>query len=132
MIERAPIDAASVEAALAPFGESVTLPGAAYTSQDVFDWERERFLTRTWVCAGRIDGLLGPGQARAIQLGNEPILLMRDEAGTLRAFYNTCRHRAHELLPITEDPVDMRVLKCPYHAWTYSLEGNLKGAPSLT
>ncbi|HJR91192.1 MAG TPA: aromatic ring-hydroxylating dioxygenase subunit alpha [Acidimicrobiia bacterium] len=131
MRDRAPIDSQGVEAALAPFGESVTLPGDAYTSDGVLAFEVDRFFTRGWVCAGRVDGLVAPNQARAIQLGNEPILLMRDGDGALRAFYNTCRHRAHELLPIG-DAVDMRVLKCPYHAWTYSLEGDLKGAPSLT
>jgi Rieske 2Fe-2S family protein len=129
--DRAPISQAAVEAALAPFGESVTLPAEAYTTDDVFAFEQERFFTRGWVCAGRVDGLVGTNQARAIQLGNEPILLMRDGEGDLRGFYNTCRHRAHELLPIG-DAVDMRVLKCPYHSWTYSLEGALKGAPSLT
>ncbi len=131
MSGRAPIEEAGVEAALAPFGHSVTLPAESYTSEDVFAFEADRFFTRGWVCAGRLDGLLGPEQARAIQLGREPILLMRDGDGTLRAFYNTCRHRAHLLLP-EGDAVDMRVLKCPYHAWTYSLDGQLKGAPSLT
>jgi Rieske 2Fe-2S family protein len=129
--DRAPISQSAVEAALAPFGESVTLPAEAYTTDDVFAFEQERFFTHGWVCAGRVDGLVGTNQARAIQLGNEPILLMRDGEGDLRGFYNTCRHRAHELLPIG-DAVDMRVLKCPYHSWTYSLEGALKGAPSLT
>ena len=129
---RGVIDPTELDAVRASFGRSVTLPGAAYTSQDVFEFEKDRFLTRSWVCAGRIDGLVGAGQARAIELGEERILLMREEAGTLRAFYNTCRHRAHELLPVGEDPVDMRVLKCPYHAWTYSLDGQLKGAPTFT
>ena len=132
MNDRAPIGEAGVEAALAPFGESVTLPAEAYISADVFAFEQERFFTAGWVCAGRLDGLVGANQARSIQLGNEAVLLMRDDGGVLRAFYNTCRHRAHELLPIGDEAVDMRVLKCPYHAWTYSMEGSLRGAPSLT
>jgi glycine betaine catabolism A len=131
-MENAPIDAAAVEAALAPFGESVTLPAEAYTSLAVFRFEQDRFFTRGWVCAGRVEGLVAPGQARALALGEEKVLLVRDESGTLRAFYNTCRHRAHELLPLGGEAVDLRVIKCPYHAWTYSLEGDLKGAPTLT
>ena len=130
-MDTAPIDLAAVEAVLAPFGQSVTLPRAAYASPEVFEFERDRFFTRGWVCAGRLDGLLGPSQARAVVLGEEPILLMRDGEGTMRAFYNVCRHRAHELLPVG-DAVDLRVLKCPYHAWTYAFDGSLKGAPSLT
>lgn len=128
---QAPIDQADLDATLAPFGHSLTLPREAYVSEAVLDFEIDRFFTRGWVCAGRIESLLGPGQARAIEVGRERILVMRDEAGTLRAFFNVCRHRGHELLAVGHT-VDMRVLKCPYHAWTYSLEGKLKGAPSLT
>ena len=130
-MDRAPIDPAEVELSLAPFGRSLTLPKDSYVSAAVFEFERQRFFTDGWVCAGRIDDLVGPGQARAITMGSEPILLLRDSDGMLRAFYNACRHRAHELLPIG-DAVDMRVLKCPYHAWTYAMDGTLKGAPTLT
>src|SRR5690606_28052249 len=68
---RGVIDPTELDAVRASFGRSVTLPGAAYTSQDVFEFEKDRFLTRSWVCAGRIDGLVGAGQARAIELGEE-------------------------------------------------------------
>ncbi len=128
---KAPLDQRELEATLAPFGRSVTLPRDSYRSAAVFDFESERFFTRGWVCAGRLDDLPRPEQARAINVGNEVILLVRDGGGVLRGFYNACRHRAHELLA-PGSTVDVRLLKCPYHAWTYGLDGSLKGAPTLT
>ena len=109
-------------------GGSKTLPAEAYTSQAVFDWEVEHFFEDGWVCIGRTDELNEPGDQKAVRIGNEGILLVRDQDEHLNAFYNTCRHRGHELLePGTTRNV--RAIKCPYHAWVYGLDGQLNGAP---
>ncbi|MEX0650894.1 MAG: aromatic ring-hydroxylating dioxygenase subunit alpha [Actinomycetota bacterium] len=105
-----------------------TLPAEAYTSQAVFDWESVRLFERGWVCVGRADELANAGDQRAFRIGNEGILAVRGNDGELRGFYNTCRHRGHELLePGTSR--NLRAIKCPYHAWVYSLDGALGGAP---
>jgi glycine betaine catabolism A len=125
---QAPIDRSSLQRSLAPFGQSFTLPAAAYTSPDVFDWEKTNFFERTWVCVGRSVDLATPGDRKAIRVGSEGVLLVRDLSGRLRGFFNVCRHRGHELLE-EGACVSGAVIKCPYHAWVYSLDGSLKGAP---
>ena len=125
----APIDAARLQPVLAPtLAESRTLPAEAYTSQTVFAWEQEHFFERGWLCVGRADDLGEPGDQRAVRVGGEGILLVRDEARALRGFFNACRHRGHELLEPSASR-NLRAVKCPYHAWVYGLDGRLKGAP---
>jgi glycine betaine catabolism A len=115
---------------LAPFGRSSTLPAAAYTDEAVFRWEQEHFFDRSWVCVGRSDGLAQAGDQRAVSLGRESVLLVRGEEGALRAFCNVCRHRGHELLPVGGEARG-KFVRCPYHAWAYGLDGELKGAPGF-
>jgi Rieske 2Fe-2S family protein len=115
---------------LAPFGRSSTLPAAAYTDEAVFTWELEHFFERSWVCVGRSDGLAGAGDQRAVSLGRESALLVRGEDGALRAFYNVCRHRGHELMEVGVTRC-RKFIRCPYHAWAYGLDGELKGAPGF-
>ena len=124
-----PVDPALLRPVLAPtFGGSRTLPAEAYTSQAVFDWEVEHFFEGGWVCVGRAEDLASPGDQRAFRIGGEGILVVRDLEGTLRGFYNTCRHRGHELLePGTSR--NLRAIKCPYHAWVFQLDGTLGAAP---
>ena len=126
---QSPIDPALLEPVLAPsLDGSRTLPAEAYTSQAVFDWEVEHFFEDGWVCVGRADDLANPGDQRAFRIGTEGILVVRDRDGNLRGFYNTCRHRGHELLePGTSR--NLRAIKCPYHAWVYQLDGSLGAAP---
>jgi Rieske 2Fe-2S family protein len=127
---KAPIDAAAVERALAPFGHSRTLPAEAYTSPELFEWERRHFLEGSWVCVGRMDDVRDPGAQRGVQAGAEGVLLVRGADGVLRAFSNVCRHRGHQLLESGECTVNKAIV-CPYHAWTYGLDGGLRGAPSF-
>ncbi len=115
---------------LAPFGRSSTLPAEAYTDPSVLRWEQEHFFDRSWVCVGRSAGLRDPGDQRAVALGHESVLLVRGEDGELRAFYNVCRHRGHELLPVGGQACG-KFVRCPYHAWAYGLDGGLKGAPGF-
>ncbi|MDP9343655.1 MAG: aromatic ring-hydroxylating dioxygenase subunit alpha [Actinomycetota bacterium] len=123
----APVDAAGLERALAPFGHSRMLPAEAYTSAEVLRWEERAFFEGSWFCAGRASDVAEPGAQRAVRVGSEGVLLVRDGGGTLRGFFNVCRHRGHELLEVG-DARQHTVIRCPYHAWVYDLDGTLRGA----
>ncbi|HDH02663.1 MAG TPA: aromatic ring-hydroxylating dioxygenase subunit alpha, partial [Actinobacteria bacterium] len=127
----APIDPTAVDAILRPFGESRTLPAEAYRSEAVFDWEREHIFSKGWLCLGKLDDLLGPGQLRGVAVLDESVLLTRDREGRVSAFSNVCRHRGHPLVEVGE-AVDARQIRCPYHSWAYRFEGSLRSAPTLT
>jgi phenylpropionate dioxygenase-like ring-hydroxylating dioxygenase large terminal subunit len=124
----APLDPAAVTLALRPFGEARMLPRAAYQEVSVLAWERDH-LFGGWLCVGRSDDV-APGGLAATSLGEYGVLLTRDGAGVLRAFENTCRHRGHELLPCGTS-AGAKAIVCPYHAWTYRLDGTLQGAPGF-
>ena len=98
MASPAPLDRASLERSVAPFGFSRNLPQEAYTSDSVLAWELLHLYESAWVCVGRADDLARPGDYRALRIGHDGILLGRDDSGALRGFYNVCSHRAHELL----------------------------------
>ncbi|MGW1835477.1 aromatic ring-hydroxylating oxygenase subunit alpha [Streptomyces sp. NPDC002067] len=117
--------------ASAPGGELIaTLPGAAYTDPAVFRREQERIFERRWFCAVRAADLAGPGAFRTVQVGRESVLLVRDRRGAVRAHLNICRHRGARLCT-EESGTVRRTLQCPYHAWTYGLDGRLTAAPNL-
>ena len=123
----APLDPAALADSLRPFGESRMLPRAAYVDPAVFEWEQRHFFGGGWMCVGRSAQLPAAGDLRAEPVGEGSVLLARGEDGALRAFANTCRHRGHELLPCGS-AAQQRVIICPYHSWTYSLNGNLRAA----
>jgi len=131
MGQPAPIDPAAVAALLEPFGSSRTLPAEAYRSDKLFAWERAEILSRTWMCVGRTDELVQPGQLRAIELLGEEVLLTRDPDGRTLAFSNVCRHRGHPLAEVG-GPITVRQIRCPYHSWSYRFDGSLRSAPTLT
>src|ERR1700726_2350371 len=126
----APLDRAGLAEALRPFGESRMLPRAAYVDPAVFEWERRNFFGGGWMCVARSEQLPQPGDQRAEATGTGGVLLVRGEDGALHAFANTCRHRGHELLPCG-DSSQARMIICPYHAWTYTLAGDLRAAGSF-
>lgn len=123
----APIEAAALGATLAPLGDAHVLPRPAYTDPAVLAWELEHFFDATWVVVGR-SAAIEAGSQRAVRAGTESVLLTRDLDGGLHAFYDVCRHRGHELLPVGAE-VRKRAIKCPYHAWAYGLNGQLRAAP---
>ena len=126
--DRAPLPAEALEAALAPFGRSRMLPRGAYVDPAVLEWERTHFFDGSWVCASRLDDLAEPRAQKAVRIGSTGVLLTRDGEGRLHAFANICRHRGHELLPCGASAV-RGVVQCPYHAWSYELDGSLRLAP---
>ena len=127
----APIDRAALADVLAPFGRSRNLPATAYHSPELFSWEQSELFNRHWVCLGRTEDLLRPGQLRALDQGEESVLVTRDRDGIVRGFSNVCRHRGHPLLEVGE-PVAARLIRCPYHSWSYRFDGGLRAAPTLT
>ena len=125
-----PFDPVDLEPALRPFGQSRMLPRDAYTSPRVFAFEQQRFFAGSWTCVGREGDLEATGAQRAVRVGGAGVLLARGTDGRARAFANTCRHRGHELLGVGEETTRRTVL-CPYHAWTYDLDGSLRAAPGF-
>src|SRR5215469_14082196 len=123
----APLDPAGLADSLRPFGESRMLPRAAYVDPAVFEWEQKHFFDGGWTCVGFAAELSNPGDQRAVPIGAGSVLLSRDEDGQLHAFANTCRHRGHELLPCGGSAQGKSIV-CPYHSWTYELDGGLKAA----
>jgi Rieske 2Fe-2S family protein len=124
-----PIDPGTLHACLRPPGR--ILPGEAYTSPVVLDWELERLYQGSWMCLGRSSALVLPGDQRAVRIGDEGVLLVRGADGVLRGFFNTCRHRGHELVPCGDEVVNRKAIRCPYHSWTYALDGRFKTAPNF-
>ncbi len=128
MSVRAPIDPARLRPVASPLEDARTLPAEAYLSDEVFAWERRHLFEASWVCVGRSDVVARAGDQHAVSIGDEGVLLVRRDDGALRAFSNVCRHRGHELLEPGAS-TNLRAIKCPYHAWVYSLDGALAGAP---
>jgi Rieske 2Fe-2S family protein len=106
-----------------------TLPRRYYVAPDIFAEEFERIFTQRWLCVGREDRLAHPGDYFLQPVGNESIIVLRDRTGGFRAYYNVCRHRGTRLCEETKGRFS-ETIQCPYHAWTYSLDGRLIGAPS--
>jgi glycine betaine catabolism A len=123
----APVGAEDLRAALAPFGQSRMLPREAYVDPAVFAWEK-RTIFSGWQCVGHAFDLEGVGAQRAVGSGENGILLVRSDDARVRAFANVCRHRGHELLPCGAT-AKRRSIVCPYHAWSYKLDGELRKAP---
>jgi phenylpropionate dioxygenase-like ring-hydroxylating dioxygenase large terminal subunit len=103
-----------------------TLPADWYTDPVILRRERERIFARSWQYAGRAEQLAKPGDYLASRAGHIPVALVRDRSGALNGFVNVCRHRGHEVI---EGAGNRRSLQCPYHAWTYGLDGRLRRAP---
>ncbi len=103
-----------------------TLPADWYTDPAVARLERERIFARSWQYVGRSSQVREPGDFFASRAGHIPIAVVRDEEGVLRAHVNVCRHRGHE---VVSGEGNRKTLQCPYHAWTYGLDGCLRNAP---
>jgi Rieske 2Fe-2S family protein len=109
---------------------ATTLPARYYTDHHVFDEELERFFCQTWVCAGRVNQIPLPGDYFVRDVAGESVIITRDGSGSLRAFFNVCRHRGTRICAGAEGHFAGRI-QCGYHGWTYGLDGNLIGAPHM-
>lgn len=105
------------------------LPGSFYTSKEFLELEEQELFRRGWVCLGRADETPNVGDYRTTVLLNEPLLIVRSSEDTVRVLSNVCRHRA--ALVAEGSGSGARGFSCPYHAWTYRLDGSLIGAPLM-
>jgi Rieske 2Fe-2S family protein len=107
-----------------------TLPAGYYVSQEQFAREMQGLFSTMWICAGRTEQVERPGQFFLREILGESIVITRNAAGRVNAFYNVCRHRGTRLCTAHEGTF-AGAIQCPYHAWTYDLDGRLIGAPHM-
>ena len=107
-----------------------TLPGRYYTDPENFRREIDRFYFSSWICAGRAGQVARPGDYFLRDVAGESIIVTRDTRDAVRAFYNVCRHRGTRMCTQPEGAFENRI-QCPYHGWTYGLDGSLLGAPYM-
>jgi choline monooxygenase len=110
-----------------PLARARTIPGRWYHDPEIYALECRRVFGGSWQMVGRVDQVARPGSFVTAEIAGEPILVVRDEQGTLRAFHNVCRHRAAQVINLPEGQVSK--LRCRYHGWTYDLQGRLRGTP---
>lgn len=124
-----------------PIGLEKSLPSHYYTAPEIFQREKDLIFAQEWFCAGREEELPSRGDLKVLELAGESILVVRTEKGELRAHHNVCRHRGARLCETAQDShwnvnlaggvTPSGSIRCPYHQWTYNLEGGLIGAPFL-
>jgi choline monooxygenase len=103
------------------------LPSFAYVNSDFYRLEQEKLFPNAWVCVGFAHDLAKTGEATPVNVAGRPVVLVRNEAGEIKAFHNVCRHRCMKLV---DQPMNVgKLFKCPYHAWAYDLSGKLRAAP---
>ncbi len=107
-----------------------TLPARYYTDPEQFRGELESFFFEDWICAGRADQIPNPGDYFLREIAGESIIIVRSDSGAIEAFYNVCRHRGTRLCSADYGAFAGRI-QCPYHGWTYGLDGRLLGAPHM-
>jgi Rieske 2Fe-2S family protein len=110
-----------------PLLEATQLPARAFLDEGVADWEAEHLFLGGWICIGHVSELSDRGSFITRELAGESLLFVADDEGTVRGFFNVCRHRGARLVSEAEGKV--RRLQCPYHAWTYGFDGSLRNAP---
>ncbi len=110
--------------------QPMTLPSRYYIDDVIFRQELDRFFCRTWFCAGRTEQVERPGSYFLCEVAGESIVVTRDASEKLNAFYNVCRHRGTRMCRESEGNFAGRI-QCPYHGWTYALDGKLLGAPHM-
>ena len=106
-----------------------TLPRRNFVSPELFAAERDRIFAAHWICVGHQSQIAKPGDYLVAEVGEESLLIIRGRAGSICGYYNVCRHRGTRLCE--ESRGHSMAIQCPYHAWTYGLDGQLIGAPHM-
>ena len=107
-----------------------TLPGRYYYDPEIYARECECIFGEMWTCVGRTDALPAPGDFQTVELAGESVIILRGRDDALRAFLNVCRHRGARLC-LESTGSTGAAIQCPYHAWSYALDGRLLGAPNI-
>ena len=115
--------------ASASLEKAYTIPAPWYLDRRIEQAEREEVFGANWIAVGRIDQVSVEGQFFTVEVAGEPLVVVRGSDGELRAFFNVCRHHAAAVANVPCGIVEH--LRCPYHGWTYGLDGSLKGAPEF-
>ena len=121
-------------------GMQRSLPSGYYRTEEIFALEKEKIFCREWFCAGREEQIPAPGDVLVLNVAGESVIVARTKEGKIAAHYNVCRHRGSRLLPEPGEPTpsDIKLnggvlgangIRCPYHMWTYALDGKLLNAP---
>ncbi|MGE3876515.1 MAG: aromatic ring-hydroxylating dioxygenase subunit alpha, partial [Parvibaculaceae bacterium] len=111
-----------------PFEDATAMPPGVYTNEAFLAREIETIFAKEWVCIGRSSALKEPGDYITYDLAGQPIVVLRDNERKLKAFSNVCLHRMSTLL---EGQGYTRSIVCRYHAWTFNLDGSVRGAPFM-
>lgn len=120
---------AATATGLTPRQKGYSLPREYYTSPEVFERDVERVFFRDWLYVGHASQIPKPGDFLTFALANESILIARTNNGSVKAFFNVCRHRGAR---IVQDACGHAAsFRCPYHSWTYDLDGSLRAAPGM-
>lgn len=118
----------SLASSVADTLDAETLPPACYTDEEFYRFEKAALFYREWLCVGRAEWLQAPGDYFTCTHANEPLVIAMDRSGTIRAMSSVCQHRA---MLVAEGQGNTRAFICPYHHWTYDLDGTLVGAPAM-
>ena len=119
----------SIEELIASQKPGYALEQRFYTDPDVYDLEIERVVMRNWILVGHQSELPEPGDFKVFNVANESAIIVRGSDGELKAFANVCRHRGS--LVCLESQGSTRKFTCPYHGWTYDIDGKLAAARSM-
>jgi phenylpropionate dioxygenase-like ring-hydroxylating dioxygenase large terminal subunit len=121
-------------AAALPLPRAVTLPKDAYTDEDYFKFESKTVLESGWLCVAHVSEVKAAGDFLALELLGEPLVVVRDKAGRVRVLSRVCAHRAMDIMPdgfAFPRTGKASVLLCPYHHWTYNLDGSVRGCAQM-
>lgn len=121
------VDRATLE--MPPIERAETIPASWYVDERFHDFDREAIFAEHWRYVGPVADVSEPGAYVQVEVAGNPIVIVRDKEGTLRAFYNVCRHRGGPL--VMDECGHTNVLQCKYHGWTYLLDGSLRGVPKF-
>ncbi len=119
---------ASLDSSTADVAEAETLPPELYTSAEVLDFEKDALFMKEWLAVSRVERIPNPGDWFTIDLVGEPVIVVRDKEGQIRAMSAVCQHRS---MQICEGSGNASTFKCPYHHWIYGQDGRLLGAPAM-
>lgn len=119
---------ASLESSVIPTEQAESLPPLCYTDASFYEFEKSAVFDHEWLCVGRSSWVAETGEYFTTTIVGEPIIVVRDKEGTLRAMSSVCQHRA---MLVAEGHGQRRAFVCPYHHWTYALDGRLIGAPAM-
>jgi choline monooxygenase len=115
--------------AMLPLDQASTIPASWYTDKRIFALEQETVFSHSWHFAARRNQLTNAGDYVTMEIAGEPVVIVRGSDNQIRGFFNVCRHHAAAVM--TEPDGNAPQMRCPYHGWTYSLEGELKGTPDF-